>query len=178
MLRACAHLVAGLHAQGCRVARIWLQASEEKEEELRLAREAASDPDPDAADFMSSATGARPASQQSQRPSQPPQPQRPQQPQRPSQPRVAPQYAAAPQPAADAYGGDDDSNPMRCIQAATFCTQAATFCTQAASLCTQAAALYTQAATLCTQAATLCAQAATLCVQVASTTTTGSRVSR
>ena len=53
------------------------QADEEKQEDMRLARESAEyAQDPDAADFMSSAIGARPASQASQPPRRP-QPPRP-----------------------------------------------------------------------------------------------------
>ena len=58
------------------------QADEEKQEEMRLARESAEfAQDPDAADFMSSASGARPAAQA-------------------LPPRAAPQYTPAPSIAA------------------------------------------------------------------------------
>ena len=91
------------------------QADEEKQEDMRLARESAEyAQDPDAADFMSSAIGARPASQASQ---PPPRPQPPRQPAQPPPraappPRATPQHAPAPPPTADAYGGDCDFNPM------------------------------------------------------------------
>eukprot|EP00964_Phaeocystis_antarctica_P154771 scaffold123632_cov42-Phaeocystis_antarctica.AAC.1 len=79
---------------------------------MRLARESAEyAQDPDAADFMSSASGARPASQASQPPPRSQQQQQPRQPVQPQQPRAAPQRAPAPPPAANAYGGNYDSNP-------------------------------------------------------------------
>jgi len=90
------------------------QADEEKQEEMRLARESAEfAQDPDAADFMSSASGARPASQ-ALPPAQPPRPP-------PQPPRAAPQYAPAPAPTADAYGGDHDCRTVPWILAPFMC---------------------------------------------------------